>query len=250
MEAKQFLAVFGALALMGTFALTLAIGAAYLAVIVLGEQRLSRWTASTSSWIFGGRGLARKLLIVLTLLLAGYGATLVGASTFSKNYDLTPGEEKYFCEIDCHIAYSIVGVEKSKTIGSAAGAKTAAGLFYTVHLRTRFDEKTISPTRGDSPLQPSPRLVTLVDDQGRSYSISDSGQQALEDSLAGHWTSMIQPLRPGESYATGLVFDVPSDARGLKLLVATRSSPSWVGRLAIGDEDSILHKKVFLQVGD
>lgn len=250
MEAKQFLTIFGALAFLGTFALTLATGAAYLAAVLLGEARLARWTSSASGWVFGGLGLARKLLLVLVLLVSGYGATLVGASTVSRNYNLAPGQEKYFCEIDCHIAYSVVGVEKSKTLGVGTEQKTAAGNFYVVNLRTRFDEKTISPTRGDAPLQPSPRLITLLDDQGREYSISDAGQQALEDSLAGHWTPMDQPLRPGQSYTTGLVFDLPADARGLKLLIASPSNPSWIGRIIIGDEDSILHKKVYLQVGN
>ncbi|HKS83167.1 MAG TPA: hypothetical protein VJR23_16805 [Candidatus Acidoferrales bacterium] len=250
MEFKQLLAIFGALAFMGTFVITVVMGAAYLAVVLLGEERLSRWTGALSGWVYGGWGLARKLLVVLAVLIAGYGATLVGASTFSHNYDLSPGQEKYFCEIDCHIAYAVMGVEKSKTIGTGPAEATAAGMFYTVNLRTRFDEHTISPTRGDGPLQPSPRLVTLVDDQGREFSVSDAGQQALENSLAGHWTSLVQPLRPGESYTTGLVFDVPAIAHGLKLLIASPSNPTWINRVIIGDEDSILHKKVYLQVGN
>jgi hypothetical protein len=250
MQFKQLLAIFGALAFMGTFVLTVVTGAAYLLVVFLGEARLSRWTGVVASWVYGGWGLARKLLVILAVLIAGYGATLVGASTASKTYELAPGQEKYFCEIDCHIAYAVTGVEKSKTIGTGLAQATAAGVFYTVNLRTRFDEHTISPTRGDAPLQPAPRVVTLLDDQGREYSISDAGQKALENSLAGHWTPLSQPLRPGESYTTGLAFDVPADAHGLKLLVDSPSNPSWIGQIIIGDEDSVLHKKVYLQVGN
>ena len=249
MEAKQFLAVFGALAFLGTFALVAVTGGAYLFVKILGEERLSRWTGLASGWLFGGWGLSRKLALALIAVAAGYGATLVGASTVSHNYDLAPGQEKYFCEIDCHIAYSIVSVEKTKALGAATTTQTASGTFYVISLRTRFDEHTISPTRGDAPLQPSPRTVTLVDNQGREYFLSDSGQEALENSLAGHWIPMTRPLRPGESYTTQLVFDLPADARGLKLLVASPSNPAWLGRIVIGDEDSVLHKKVYLQLG-
>lgn len=250
MAVKQFMAVFGVLAFLGTFLLVVFTGAALLTVDILGEERLSRWTGATSRWLYGGWGLARKILFVLVILLAGYGVTLVGASTVSRDWELAPGQEKYFCEIDCHLAYSVVGTEKSKTIGSSADQRTAAGVFYVVTLRTRFDELTISPHRGDSPLTPSPRAVTMIDDQGRTYSLSTDGQQALESSLAGRWTPLDTPLRPGESYTTALVFDLPADAHGLKLLVASPTVPAWIGQFLIGDEDSILHKKVYLRVAN
>jgi hypothetical protein len=248
MAFKQFLAVFGALAFLGAFLLVLASGAAFLAVEILGEERLLRWFAGFTRWLFGGWGFARKILFALALLLVGYGATLVGASTVSRNYDLAPGQEKYFCETDCHIAYSVVGVQKTKSLGSPAAPENAAGMFYVITLRTRFDEHTISAHRGDSPLTPSPRAVSLVDHQGHEYLLSSAGQQALEDSLDGRWTPLTQPLRPGESYVTQLVFDVPASARGLKLLVASPTRPGWVGRIIIGDEGSLWHKKVYLQV--
>jgi hypothetical protein len=59
---------------------------------------------------------------------------------------------------------------------------------------------------------------------------------------------MTQPLRPGESYETLLVFDVPPAAHDLKLLVLSPTEPSWIGRALIGDEASILHKKVYLRL--
>jgi hypothetical protein len=248
MEAKQLLAVFGVLAFLGTFAALFVSGAAFLAVKLIGEGRLSRWAGSASSWLFGRWGLARKILFVAAILLVGYGVSLVGASTASHEWELAPGAEKYFCEIDCHLAYSIAGVEKSKSLGAGADQKTAGGMFYIVKLRTRFDEKTISPNRGNSPLTPSPRKVTLVDDQGREYSTSPEGQSALEASLHIEWKPMTQELRPGEAYSTPLAFDVSADARGLKLLVSSPTEPAWLGRILIGDEGSFFHKKVYLRV--
>ena len=92
---------------------------------------------------------------------------LLTASATSHEWSLAPGEEKYFCEIDCHLAYSVAGVEQMKTIAGGETKQTAAGTLYLVTVRTRFDEHTISPHRGDGPLFPSPREVKLVDDQGR-----------------------------------------------------------------------------------
>lgn len=248
MATKQLIAIFGALAFMGTFLLAVATGAALIVVKALGEERLSRWAGTASGWLFGGRGLTRKIIIAASIIFVGYGATLVGASTVSHRWELALGQEKYFCEIDCHLAYSIVGVEKAKTVGTGASQKIAAGMFYIVNVRTRFDEKTISPNRGDSPLTPSPRQVVLVDNQGHEYSISPEAQAALQSSLANKWTPMTEPLRPGDSYSTPLVFDLPLNVQGLSLLVASPTSPEWIGSFVIGDEGSILHKKVYLRI--
>lgn len=51
------------------------------------------------------------------LLSAGPAFSLSGAEKV-----LARGEEKYFREPDCHLAYSVVGVRRSKTPGGAAGA--------------------------------------------------------------------------------------------------------------------------------
>lgn len=248
MAVKQMVAIFGALAFLGAFLSLVAAGAALVVVKALGEERLSRWAGTASGWIFGGRGLARKIALVGAILLAGYGATLVGASTLSHRWELRRGQEKYFCEIDCHLAYSVVAVEKTKVVGVGAGRKTANGIFYVVNVRTRFDEKTISPHRGDGPLAPSTRRVTLVDDQDREYAISPEGQEALQTSLQNTWKPFTDPLRPGESYSTPFVFDVPTGAPNLNLLIASPTSPGWIGHVLIGDEGSILHSKVYLRL--
>jgi hypothetical protein len=59
---------------------------------------------------------------------------------------------------------------------------------------------------------------------------------------------MTPPLRPGEFYVTPLVFDVPSAAHDFGLLVLSPTQPSWISRVVIGDEGSILHKKIYLRL--
>jgi hypothetical protein len=248
METKQLIAILGMLAFLGTFALLAGSAIAIVCLKLVGEERLTRWSSAGSAWLFGGCGLTRKLLLAALLLLVGYATVLLSASAASREWALGSGEEKYFCEIDCHIAYSVAGVEKTDAIGTAPSRKASVGTFYIVNVRTRFDEHTISPRRGDSPLEPSPRLITLVDDRGREYSVSQEGQQTLETSIDGRWKPLDTPLRPGESYITPLVFDLPPDARGLKLLIASPTQPGWLGRVLIGDEGSILHKKVYLRL--
>jgi hypothetical protein len=198
------LAILGFLAAVG--GLFIAVGA----ILILWfsrKTRLARWTAITV-------GCGATI----------YVALLIGFSVGSHTRTLAIGQEKYFCEIDCHLAYSVLKVN-----AQPEGTK----IDYTVTLRTRFDETTISASRPkDAPLMPSPREVRIVDGDGREYAPSSSDG-----------TSLMTPIRPAESYTTMLNFIVPKDATGLRLLV--RTIPGWPDHVVIGDENSWLHKKTY-----
>jgi len=153
-----------------------------------------------------------------------YFALLLGFSAGKRATTLARGQEKYFCEIDCHLAYSVVD------------AKTQPGGRLVITLRTRFDETTTSPSRPkDAPLAPSPREVRLVDSAGRAYTPA-----------AIQGTPLLTPLKRSESYTTQLEFNVPKDATGLRLLINT--TPQWPDKLVIGDENSWLHQKTYLSL--
>lgn len=182
-------------------------------------------------------------LLLGVLFASSYALLLFGVSLTSHEKTLAPGEHKYFCEIDCHIAYSVANFEESSGLGDESRQTLATGRFVIVRLKTWFDPSTISPNRGNGPLAPSPRRVNLVDDAGHPYSPSSEGQAALAR-LRGSTTPLLQPLRPGESYITDLVFDVPQDARNLRLFVG--DDLAVPDHLLIGHEDSFLHRKIFL----
>ena len=176
----------------------------------------------------------RRIAAALGLAAAGiaalYAAALGGAAMVSRERTLTPGERKYFCEIDCHIAYDVV-----------AAAPAGEGK-RTVTVRTWFDPATIAPFRGDAPLSPGPRDVFLVDENGRRYMPSpdatESWQRAHPDS-----SPFGRELRPGESYRTTFVFDVPPDARSPRLFVG--DPPAGLDRFVIGHENSAFHGKTY-----
>jgi len=175
---------------------------------------------------------------------AGYLLLLCGVSFASSERVLPPGGWKYFCEIDCHIAYSVTGTETAAALGSETQQTAATGRFVIVRVTTWFDAHTISSHRGNGPLTPNGRKVWLVDDMGRKFAVSPDGEAAFSR-VTGASTPLTQPLRPGESYTTDLVFDVPREARGFRLLI-TEDDPET--RLVIGHENSLLHKKIYLGV--
>jgi len=118
----------------------------------------------------------------------------------------------------------------------------AQGQFIIVRLRMWFDPRTISPRRGDGPLTPNARRVVLVDSNEHAYAESPAGEAAIArtQNEAG---PLRQPLRPGQSLAKDIVFDVPKAASGLRLLI-TEDDPETL--LIIGHENSLFHRKIYL----
>ena len=206
------------------------IGASFL-VLLYGAVRRSGFFAALG----GGAMLA---------IAAGYFLLLTGVSFASSEEVLPAGGWKYFCEIDCHIAYSLVGAQTTAALGTEMQQVFARGEFVVVRVKTWFDERTISAHRGNGPLTPNHRKIFLVDETGERFPPSPGGQTAL-DRLTGNSTPLTKPLRPGQSYVTDLVFDVPRHASGLRLLI-TEDDPET--RLVIGHENSLLHKKIYFAV--
>jgi hypothetical protein len=174
----------------------------------------------------------------------GYLLLLCGVSFASSEEILPVGGWKYFCEIDCHIAYSVTNAQTAVALGPELQQVRAQGKFVLVRVKTWFDQNTISAHRGNGPLTPNRRKVTLVDDTGRTFAESAEGESAFAR-MVGASTPLTQALRPGESYTTDFVFDVPKQARGLRLLI-TEDDPET--RLVIGHENSLLHKKIYLGI--
>jgi hypothetical protein len=160
--------------------------------------------------------------VTLRVLLGGAGAYVVIfliASLASRNRVLAAGDEKHICEIDCHLAYSVAGTRSE--------ALPDGRVRYTVTVKVRFDEATISSRRPrDATLTPNSRYVALVDGAGNRYPGSTDGLK--------------RKLIPGESYTTDIVFDVPASANGLRLVLRNNDPET---AFIIGHENSLFHGK-------
>ena len=205
----EFPSALVALTFLGTSFLLAALALAAIVTFALGRRRLA-YRAS-------GAGLAAAAL---------YVAVLISVSAASGDRILRKGDRKYFCEIDCHLAYSIEEAGRTTISGRSVLAAT---------LRTWFDERTIAPWRGDGPLTPNPRVVFVLDDSGRRYEPNDRVP-------IGESTPLTRALRPGESYTTTFVFDLPETAGEARLFLG--DAPG-VESLIIGHENSFFHKKIY-----
>ena len=215
---------------------------AFLATVALG---LTLALAVAICLATGRRRWAGRLAAGAAGLALAYAAILLGFSLRSREVTLARGGEKYFCEIDCHLAYSIAEVRRSAPPGgapdTAGGTAGAGGELWRVRLRTRFDETTTSSRRArDLALSPNPRRVAIVDGEGGVHSAipTPRGAEPGQES-----TDLTTPLRPGESYLTTLVFDLPRDVKAPRLLLS-EAVPEV--RLLIDHEASFLHRKTFL----
>lgn len=223
----------GALALLGTGFVLLVVG------LALGYSIISKKS-----------GLTKLTLLAMALVAGLYLSVLLIFSFASSEKVLARGEEKHFCEIDCHLAYSVTDVQEPKALAEVTHQAVApreadiAGLFRVVTIKTRFDETTISAHRGNGLLYPNSRVVSVLDESGNEYFPSPAAQRVLENAHAAG-TAMTVPLRPGESYSTTLVFDLPPNIRKPTLLIREGES---ITRLVIGHENSFLHKKTRFQI--
>ncbi|SRR5581483_10111174 len=176
----------------------------------------------------------RFALVAMAVMAAGYVALMLGFSVASHEQILARGQEKHFCELDCHLAYSIVNARQAKTVGEAPNQTVARDQLTVITIKTRFDETTIAPSRGNGSLYPNSRVLTLTDDRGSRYAPS-----------AQIGTPLTTPLRPGESYTTEVAFDLPAGAKPMSLLI---QEGEWITRFVIGHENSPLHKQAKFQV--
>lgn len=159
-----------------------------------------------------------------------YATLLVAASLVSRDRTLAAGGKKYFCETDCHLAYEIVGVVSPSETTRA------------VTIRAWFDPGMMtSPARSQEPLTPKPRTVSLVDASGRRFEPSARATRAWERAHGGS-APLTRALRPGESYTTTFVFEVPPGTRESRLFLGVPPGPE---KYLIGHENSPFHGKVY-----
>jgi len=106
---------------------------------------------------------------------------------------------------------SVTKFERPKTLGKENQELIPHGQFIILNITMSNQARGIAQ-------KPSEPRVHIVDEKGNSYSFSTEGQQALEKQI-GNQIPIDERLELHESLETQLVFDIPKDARNLKVLI-------------------------------
>ncbi len=108
------------------------------------------------------------------------------------------------------LGFTVLAVNKQKTLGGAYTQKTAQGTYYVVTLK--LDNTGKKTATFDS------SMAKITDDQGREFDRSIDGQTALGMSN-GKVDLFLQQIQPGLSYTGDLVFDLPDQVKNPVLVV-------------------------------
>ncbi|OQY66057.1 hypothetical protein B6D29_03235 [Microgenomates bacterium UTCPR1] len=155
-------------------------------------------------------------IIVLILIVIGALSGNKGGST-SKTGTTTSNKTNEAPKIaglnetaqDGDLAFTVLSVDKSKTLGNSFTQKTAQGMFYVVTVK--IENKGNKTTTFDA------SMAKIKDDQGREFERSIDGQTAKGLSQ-GQVDLFLQQIQPSLSVTGDLVFDLPD---GLKNPVLT-----------------------------
>jgi hypothetical protein len=107
-------------------------------------------------------------------------------------------------------AFSVIEVRKADVLGMPDSEAKAAGVFYVVTLKIANHAKRVD-------YKPKRASAILIDNKGREFFLSESGQAGLESSQGPR---CYDPIPAGASCVTELVFDIPADSRISQLRIS------------------------------
>ena len=158
------------------------------------------------------------LTVILALIILGIIIGLTGKKDQGSNTTgskPTTQETKATAKIgetvqDGDLAFTATTVTTANSLGNSFTSSKAQGIFYIVTLEIENkgkETKTIDSS-----------MITLTDSQDRKFDRSIEGQTAKGLSQ-GKVDLFLQQVQPGLSVTGDIVFDIPKDATGLKLVV-------------------------------
>ena len=111
-----------------------------------------------------------------------------------------------------YFSYVVAKTENKDSVGNEYVNKKADGVYKIVYLGLRNNDKEFR--YADS------NMFKLVDDQNRSFVTSSEGTSTFSMANGGNLDFFLKQANPGVQINGALVFDIPKDAKGLKLEVS------------------------------
>jgi len=111
-----------------------------------------------------------------------------------------------------NFSYQVGEAIQKPTVGNQYTSRDADGIYEILSLTLRNNDKEFR--YADS------NMFKLIDDQGRSFVVSTEATTAYSMSNGGKLDFFLKQVNPGVEVSGVLIFDIPKDARGLKLEVS------------------------------
>lgn len=168
-----------------------------------------------------GKGMAiAGLVFAIVALVVGLAASIisVGVIYFISSINFNSTTNKTIPEYKIgetfnisNTAFTVTGIESRYNFGQAGtqDAITTQGIFYIIELKVENKGKQTNSNFWQS--------FQLVDNQGRKFSSTSSADQALASEGINSFSDTGSQLQPGLPVTGAKVFELPKDARGLKL---------------------------------
>jgi hypothetical protein len=206
---------------MGLLLMLMSIGGIVLAMILL-----------TVSFFTGSAWLRNFTLGSVAIWFVFYFTVLVGTSFASSEKTLAINEPKEFCGfyLDCHMHTAVTGVRTATSLGSLM----AKGKFYIVTVKVFSDAKraTLGLLAVDAQIQ---------DDFGNRYD-----RDLFAEAQLPPQPQFEKRISPDETVEKEIVFDLPAGVKHPLLdMREGYGIDHAIEAVLIGDEDSILHKRVY-----
>ena len=110
---------------------------------------------------------------------------------------------------DGDLGFTISAIKNATSLGSTYTKKTAQGTFYVLNVKIQNNSNSTKTINASD--------FSMIDSQGRKYEYSTEGQMALTLSQDGT-DLFLKQVQPSLSITGSIVFDVPKEATGLKLV--------------------------------
>jgi hypothetical protein len=148
-----------------------------------------------------------KGIAVTLAMFAAIGISILAILALLNRRDQSVGLNQEIQYDD--FAFSVVGLRRTDALGKS-DSQAANGVYYVVTIKVSNHAVRVDYTF-------KKRAAILVDDQGREFHFSPSGQQALE-SIAGQPCG--SSIAAGASCLIDVVFDVPKSANASQLRIS------------------------------
>ena len=170
-----------------------------------------------------------KGIAVTAAILAAIGFSLLAMLAVLNRRDQNVGLNQEIQYDD--FAFSVVGLRKANALGKG-DSQAADGVYYVVTIKVANHAVRVDYTF-------KMKGAILIDELGREFHVSSSGQRALESGEGPHCGA---PIPAGASCVMDVVFDVPKNANVSQLRISE-------GRLAGDILDVIFYGKKRIELG-